>query len=226
MSTFGAFRNAMSGKNIVGSLPFIGANYWAGQNYAQQQQNLEWQQEAQRTTWAREDNAVQRRVSDLRAAGLSPVLAAGSAAQSGPVVSTQAPQRQSNGTGMMEVASQVMAMMRQKVDISRTEAETDAIMAQAEKTRTQTMIESERAKTIGSVISSQLGLTTANTSAARSAAALSRVEEEAKRYDYEGSRRTGTAVQASPFGRFYRDLFIDFIKPNRGYNRAGQTSNW
>lgn len=51
--------------------------------------NLAYQREAnaqnialQREAWAREDNATQRRVSDLTAAGLSPVLAAGSAASS------------------------------------------------------------------------------------------------------------------------------------------------
>ena len=44
--------------------------------------------------FAREDNAVQRRAADLKAAGLSKTLAAGGAAQAGPVVATQAPQRE------------------------------------------------------------------------------------------------------------------------------------
>ena len=125
---------------LYGSLPesvrWAIPGYAEQQNYESQRDVLEWQKSVQNINWQREDNAVQRRVADLKNAGLSPVLAAGSAAQSGPPVSVTAPQRQR--TPAIETAAQVMAMMRQQVDISRTEAETDAIMAQAERTRVQT----------------------------------------------------------------------------------------
>lgn len=61
-------------------------------NYFQQSRQYAYERALQQVMFAREDDAVQRRVKDLRAAGLSPVLAAGSAAGSGAVVQTHAPQ--------------------------------------------------------------------------------------------------------------------------------------
>lgn len=61
---------------------------WSGRR-KQQQDQFNKQVELQNETWAREDSAIQRRVADLEAAGLSKTLAAGSAAAtSSPIAHT------------------------------------------------------------------------------------------------------------------------------------------
>lgn len=62
-------------------------------NLAFEEKNLKYQQDLQKTIFQREDSSVQRRVADLKAAGLSPVLAAGQGASAGTPISTRAPQR-------------------------------------------------------------------------------------------------------------------------------------
>lgn len=62
----------------------------ANQNLQFQDENLQYQKDLQKQIFAREDNAVRRRVDDLVAAGLSPTLAAGSAANAGQAIETQA----------------------------------------------------------------------------------------------------------------------------------------
>lgn len=99
------------GSTISGTVSNIKTNQ---DNLALQKDNLAYQKDLQKTIFAREDNAVQRRVADLKAAGLSPTLAAGSSAGAGSVVSTSAPQKKSNLESYLALASVGTALAQQQ----------------------------------------------------------------------------------------------------------------
>lgn len=106
-------------------------------NYQQQKDQQEWQRSMFEQAWNREDNAAQRRVADLKAAGLSPVLAAGGAAATSQAPQISAPQMaRTNFFDKMTDGIQVATnLMQQKQQIEATDAQIEKTKAETDNLR-------------------------------------------------------------------------------------------
>ncbi len=109
-----------------------------------QKEQYSYQKNLQKQVFAREDNSMVRRVNDLKNAGLSPVLATGSGAGAGGVVSTTAPQQNMDHVTSAEKKANAMSnalqsamignqLLQQKADISKTQAQTELTKLQQTK---------------------------------------------------------------------------------------------
>lgn len=74
-------------------------------NLINSERDRNYQQNLQQKIFEREDNAVQRRMEDLKAAGINPNLAAGSAASAGSVVGRSETPRQDLGSAMDAISA-------------------------------------------------------------------------------------------------------------------------
>lgn len=123
--TAGIMAGAMGTSAITGVGTAIANNQLGYSNLALQKEAFAAQQAHIRNLYQREDNAVQRRVRDLEAAGLNKVLAAGSAAQASPVKVGEAPQQQK----LDDPAQHIPGLLNAFLMAKQATAQTDNITA-------------------------------------------------------------------------------------------------
>lgn len=166
----------------------VGSNLLTGYlNYKQQQDTLEWQKDTQRDIFAREDTSIARRVADLKASGLSPVLAAGQGAGTGGIVSVSPPQLNLGDNAMV-----AMNLMKQEADISATRAQ-----------EAYTKLQQQRAEQLLPAELSQIEAGIKNADAQ-----TYKTYQDAKKAKVEADNmsKTGTSGQ-NFFSQVYRDIF-------------------
>nr|QJB20524.1 MAG: DNA pilot protein [Microvirus sp.] len=193
----------------------------AGFAYDQFQRNLGFQRSASRynkyaalAALIREDTAVQRRAKDLKAAGLSPTLAAGSAAQTGAPMKIEPVRSEFRG---MDLQNKMANMINLINETRIASAQVDQMKASTQQIKQKTELD---------LISNPFKL---NQMAASTSLKLT--QQEIEEYKNEFFRETGFMPDS---GGVVGKLFMDYVrgkeftkthKPNKQSDR-GYSSGW
>lgn len=179
-------------------------------NIAMQRETNQQNERLMREAWGREDSSVQRRTADLKAAGLSPVLAAGQGASSMSPIKMDAPQGQDWGS---QAASQAISGTLAATQLRQTEAQMALTRAQERQVDINTNISLLKTP-------AELNAINAASSAARANAYHSTQQGRVTKVDATKAETAGITPSSSAFGKMANDALagIDRVQ------KYGQTT--